>query len=96
MATFDFLKNLLEADNIYLQDKYAVEAWAFINHLSLLLTYLIYSKLRDSNILSKFSIDDFINHLKYIHKIRIKNSWALSEISAKTQKFLDAVAISIT
>ena len=94
--TFDFLKNQLEADIIYLQDKYAVEGWAFINHLSLLLTYLIYSKLRDSNILSKFSIDDFIFHLKYIHKIRIKNSWALPKISAKTQKFLDTLAISIT
>ena len=93
--TFDFLKNLLETDVVYLQDKYAVEGWAFINHLSLLLTYLVYTKLRDSNLLSKFSIGDFLNHLKYIHKIRIKDSWVLSEISAKTQKLLDALAISI-
>jgi len=60
------------------------------------LTYLVYTKLRDSKLLSKFSIGDFLNHLKYIHKIRIKGSWVLSEISAKTQKFLDALAISIT
>lgn len=94
--TFDFLKNLLETDVVYLQDKYAVEGWAFVNHLSLLLTYLIYDKLRAANLLSKFSIDDFIAHLKYIHVLKIKNSWVLSEISGKTQKFLDALSLPIT
>ena len=94
--TFDFLKNLLEADSVYLQDKYAVEGWALINHLSLLLTYLIYDRLRTADLLSKFSIQDFIAHLKYIHILKIKNSWVLSEVSGKTQKFLDAIAIPIT
>ena len=93
--TFDFLKNLLETDVIYLQDKYAVEGWAFINHLSLLLAYLIYDRLRASNLLSNFSIADFLAHLKYIHKIKIKSSWVLSEISGKTQKLLDALGFSI-
>ena len=93
--TFDFLKNLLETDVIYLQDKYAVEGWAFINHLSLLLAYMVYDRLRTSNLLSMFSIADFLVHLKYIHKIKIKNSWVLSEISGKTQKLLDALALSI-
>ena len=93
--TFDFLKNLLETDVIYLQDKYAVEGWAFINHLSLLLAYLIYDRLRSSKLLSKFSIADFIAHLKYIHMINIKSSWVLSEISGKTQKLLDDLGFSI-
>ena len=93
--TFDFLKNLLETDVVYLQDKYAVEGWAFINHLSLLLAYLIYDRLRSSKLLSKFSIADFIAHLKYIHMINIKSSWVLSEISGKTQKLLDDLGFSI-
>jgi len=94
--TFDFLKNLIEADVVYLQDSYAVEGWAFINHLSLLLTYLVYAKLRDCNVLSSFSIDDFLSHLKYIQKIKIKNFWVLSEISGKTQKLLDKLGLRIT
>ncbi len=77
------------------QSGYAVEGWAFINHLSLLLAYLVYTKLRTANLLSKFSIADFISHLKYIHKIKIKNSWVLSEISGKTQELLDALGLSI-
>ena len=93
--TFDFLKNLLQTDVVYLQDKYAVEGWAFINHLSLLLAYLVYTMLRNANLLSKYSIADFLSHLKYIHKIKIKNSWVLSEISGKTQELLDALRLSI-
>ena len=93
--TFDFLKNLLETDVIYLQDKYAVEGWAFINHLSLLLAYLIYEKLRSTDLLSKFSVADFIYHLKYIHRIKTRGSWVLPEISGKTQKLLDTLAVTI-
>ena len=67
--TFDFLKNLLTTDVIYLQDKYAVEDWAFINHLSLLLVYLVYTKLRNVNLLSKFSVTDFITHIIFTHHL---------------------------
>ena len=94
--TFDFLKNLLGADVVYLQDKYAVEGWAFINHLSLLLVYMIYARLRNADLLAKFSVEDFICHLKYIHRIKINSSWALSEISGKTQKLLDKLGLHIT
>ena len=94
--TFDFLKNLLEQDHIYLQDKYAVEAWAFINHISLMLVYEIYSRLKSADLLSKYSVQDFIVHLKYIQRLKINNSWVTGEISGKTQKLLDALAIHIT
>ena len=68
---FDFLKNLLEVDTLYLQDKYAVEAWAFINHISLMLVHILYNRLRVKKKLSAYSVSDFIFHLKYIHKIKI-------------------------
>ena len=93
--TFDFLKNLLETDTVYLQDKYAVEGWAFLNHISLLLAYILYARLRDANLLSKFSIRDFITHLKYIHRIKINNTWVLSEISGKTKALLNKLMIDI-
>ena len=94
--TFDFLKNLLDQDHTYLQDKYAVEAWAFINHISLMLVYEIYSRLKSADLLSKYSVQDFIVHLKYIQRLKINNSWVTGEISGKTQKLLDVLAIHIT
>ena len=80
---------------IWVQDKYAVEGGAFINHLSLLPAYLIYDKLRFADLLSQYSISDFLVRLKYIHKIKENGSWVLSEISGKTQKLLDALTIDI-
>lgn len=94
--SFDFLKNLLELDVVYLQDKYAVEAWAFINHISLMLAFLIYNLLRSGNQLSTYSISDFIFHLKYIHKVKVNNSWLTSEISGKTIKLLTSLDLHIT
>lgn len=94
--TFDFLKNLLGQDNTYLQNKYSMEAWSFINHLSLMLVYRIYNALNKSEILSKYSIQDFISHLKYIHYLKIDDSWVVSEISQKTQKLLDKLKLHIT
>ena len=93
---FDFLKNLLYQDHTYLQDKYAVESWAFINHISLMLVYEIYTRLKAANILAKYSVQDFIIHLKYIQRIKINNSWVTAEISGKTQKLLDALDLHIT
>ena len=78
--TFDFLKNLLDQDHTYLQDKYAVEAWAFINHISLTLVYEIYSRLKSADLLSKYSVQDFIMHLKYIQRLKINSSWVTGEI----------------
>ena len=93
---FDFLKNLLEQDKTYLQSSYAVEAWAFINHISLMLIYSIYNRLRQANALSKYSVEDFIQHLKYIRKAKINSVWFTGEITAKTKALLGAVNMDIT
>jgi len=93
---FDFLKNLLEQDHTYLQNQYAVESWAFINHISLMLVYEIYRRLKNANLLAKYSVQDFIMHLKYIQRIKINGSWVTGEISGKTQKLFDAIGLDIT
>lgn len=94
--SFDFLKNLLEQDHTYLQSVYSVEAWAFINHISLMLVYAIYTRLKSADLLSKYSVSDFLIHLKYIHAVKMNSSWVTGEISGKTQKLLAALKIHIT
>lgn len=94
--TFDFLKNLLEQDKSYMQSQNSIEGWAFINHVSLLLCYKLYNLLREKDLLSKFSVLDFITHLKYILKVKISDIWFTSEISKKTSNFLNTFEIHIT
>lgn len=93
---FDFLKNLLEQDRTYLQSEYAVESWAFINHISLMLIYSIYNLLRNADVLKKYSVSDFIQFLKYIRKVKINNAWLVSEMTSKTKALLDVINLSIT
>jgi transposase len=94
--TFDFLKNLLEQDKSYVQSQRAMEGWAFINHVSLLLCYKLYNLLREKKLLSRFSVADLITHLKYIHKIKFSDVWETSEISKKTISLLSELGLPIT
>ena len=61
-----------------------------------MLVYEIYHRLKNAELLEKYSVQDFITHLKYIHRLKINNSWVTGEISTKTQKLLDALDIHIT
>jgi len=93
---FDTLKNLLESDASYMQNEQALEAWAFINHISMMLLYKIYALLKKHKLLAKFSALDVIEHFKYIFKLRINNQWVTSEISSKTTKLLTSMECRIT
>lgn len=95
-VAFDTLKNLLEADSSYMQNEQALEAWAFINHISMILLYKIYTLLKKNDKLSNFSVTEILEHLKYIFMIRIKDEWKLSEISKKTMKIMDSINYHIT
>ena len=94
--TFDFLKNLLDQDHTYLQSQYAVESWAFINHISMMLVYRLFSLIKKADLVSLYSVQDLVTHLKYIQRIKINNSWVTGEISGKTQKLLDKLNVHIT
>ena len=94
--SFDFLKNLLDQDKTYLQSQHAVEAWGLINHLSLMLVYKIYNTLRQHNLTKKYSVEDFISHLKYIRKAKINNVWHTGEITKGTQTLLHKLDLNIT
>jgi transposase len=94
--SFDFLKNLLEQDKSYMQNEKSLETWAFINHISLVLCYKIYNLLRKKALLSKFSVAGFLSHLKYIFKVKINDSWCVSESTKKTRDLLKSLDLHIT
>lgn len=94
--SFDFLKNLLEQDKSYMQNEKSLESWAFINHISLLLNYKIYNLLRGKKLLSKFSVADFLSHLKYIFKAKINGEWITTEYTKKTKELFEVIELHIT
>jgi len=94
--SFDFLKNLLEQDKSYMQNEKSLETWAFINHISMLLCYKVYNILREKKLIEKYSLADFLEHLKYISKVRINGDFVTSEITKPTKALLTAVGVHIT
>ena len=93
--SFDFLKTFLDQDKSYMQSDTAFEASAFINHISLMLCYCLYSILRQKNILKKYALADVFQLLSHIRKIYINNSWILSEIPKKSRLLLQDLELSL-
>ena len=94
--SFDFLKNLLEQDKSYMQNDKSLESWAFINHIALMLCYKIYNMLKCKELISRYSIADFLAYLKYIHKVKIDGVWKTSEINKKTVQMISKLGLHIT
>ncbi len=94
-SLFDTLKNTLAADVSYMQSNESFQAWAFINHIALLLYYRLFALLKKAELLQKYSPKDIIQRLTVIKKVQIKKSWHTSEINSKTEKILKAMGLPI-
>lgn len=92
---FDCLKNFMEADRIYMQNEKSLEAWAFINHIAMLLLYSIYSRLRKADLLKKYSPKDLIEYFSNIQRLKIDNNWKTINLSTKAKEILRKLGISI-
>ena len=57
--------------------------------------YKLYNLLHENKLLSKYSVADYIIHLKYIFKIKTDSQWLTSEASAKTSKLLDYLGLDM-
>ena len=93
--SFDVLKNTLEADVSYMQKDTSFEAWAFINHISLMIIYRLYSRMKDAEMLQKFSIRDCIFYLSGIRKQLQGKLWKTTIITKKTAKVLELLGMEI-
>lgn len=100
---FDHLKNTLEASSSNMQREESLNGWMFINHLSMQIIYKLYVILKTTplnkkqKLNHKYSINDAIEHLKSIKKIRFGlNDSVIAEINKSTKIILEKMKISIT
>jgi len=100
---FDHLKNTLDASTSHMQREESLNGWMFINHLSMKTIYSIYTTLKSTDLNKKqklnhkYSINDVVEHLKSIRKIKFStNEYVLSEMNKSTKTLLDKIKISIT
>jgi transposase len=85
---FDGVKNILQADVIYMQKEETLNGWMFVNHIALQWYYIIYNLLGEKKLLAKYSVRQFITELAEHRKIKIKDEWVEEVLIKSTQKML--------
>ncbi len=92
---FDGMKNVMDADHTYMQDEQTLHGWMFINHITLQWYQHLYLELKKKNLLKLYSVNDYIQLLTDLKKIRINEKWYSGEITYKTQKIVEKLGLSM-
>jgi transposase len=92
---FDGMKNVLDADHTYMQNEQALQGWMFINHITLQWYQHLYCELKTKGLLKKYSVNDYIQLLTDVKKIRIDDAWILNEVTKDTARMLESLGLQI-
>jgi len=91
---FDILKNGIHVDRLRTSSSDQMNGRLFISFISLILRKLIEDKLRNSKLLSKYSVDEALTILKKIKKIKLKdNTYINQEIPKKSREIKEAIEL---
>jgi len=92
---FDTVKNTLEFDKVYMHSDASLESWAFINHVSILITQKIYNILSECE--SNYSFHSTFKKLRQVIKQRnildSEEIYSLQVIPKKTKLLLEKLGI---
>ena len=92
---FDTLKNTLGYDKSYMRLDETIESWAFINHISILLTQRVYDEINNKEL--KTTIHEVYRKLRQVKKITNnldkEESYELQGIPKKTRTLLEKLEI---
>lgn len=92
---FDSMKNVMDADHTYMQDEQTLQGWMFINHITMQWYQQLFIDLKEKKLLKSISVNDVIQHLTDVKKIKINNQWYLNEFTSYTQKLVSKVGVKL-
>jgi len=100
---FNHFKNTIDASCSHMQRTESLNGWMFINHISMQIIYKLFQILKTTalnkkqKLIHRYSINDTIEHLKTIKKIKFTpNEFVISEFNKSTKTLLKQMKISIT
>ncbi|NCD26808.1 MAG: hypothetical protein EOL86_14630 [Deltaproteobacteria bacterium] len=92
---FDYLKNSLKVETPYQDSNEKIEAWAFINHISLIIFYNLINQIKEKNLSNKYTPEDIINISRNIYKIVLDDGQEIiSETSQKEKDLFSGLGLS--
>ena len=95
---FDYLKNAVQIGASYKRSNEELEAWAFINHISLLYFYGVIKALREKELNEKYSPEDILSIGKNIYRVRDhyhEKDNRLSEVSKHDLDLLEKLGVKL-
>jgi hypothetical protein len=92
---FDTMKNTLHADRTYMRDDAHLQGWMLVNFISLLLYYKLYGMLLSKELLARNSPRDVILHLSRVYKLRIGDTWNLSEVPKASRLLAERLGVDL-
>jgi transposase len=93
---FDYLKNSVQIGACYQHSNEHMEAWAFLNHISLLLFYNLNQKIISSGITGSYSAEDIIDICRNIYKVVLDDGQQIiSEVAKPDRELLEKLDVSL-
>ncbi len=92
---FDLYKCSQDNETSGMHSEETLEAWLFLNHISMLMCYRIYNLLKNNGSLKKYSTVDILS--EYLINIRVSNignGWRLEPLTKGEKQALKALGIS--
>jgi hypothetical protein len=68
-----------------MQNEQTLEGWMFVNHIRPQWYQYLYIELKEKELITKISVNDLIQLLKDVKKIRINNQWYLNKFTSYTR-----------
>ena len=90
---FDAYKNVIDADKMYMQNRYVLEGWLTANFIAMIAYYRLFQRLKQAKLLTKYSPKDIVEISKSIFQTKINNKWRRSEITAKITAIFKKIEI---
>jgi len=90
----DVMKNVLEADKMYLRSEEHVRGYLFVMLVSLMLYYRILNALRKANLINVVSVKELLTHLSKIYIVEdFRGEEILSEIPKRSRELLEKLKL---
>jgi hypothetical protein len=77
------------------QDEQTLQGWMFVNHITLQWYQHLYIELKTKGLLKKYSVNDYIQLLTDLKKLKINNTWHFNEITSQTGKLIGKLGIPL-
>jgi hypothetical protein len=89
----DTLKNIVDADQTYMQNQQALEGWMFVNMIAQKWYYGRLNLLKKHELNKKYSTADFLLFLAEIKKVKTNGIWQNAETTRKNRELMQKLKI---